>query len=133
MLYIPDSECPHLLSVEFNNTSMTNSSQMHACCTELYNRCVCVFITVYYCCPVKTILQLTHLTKWTFSHACVCVSFAVWQCMSHGTWQQGTDSVRAVCWAAARSRRLNFSTAALCCKSHTPVLQRCAVYRLNPF
>ncbi|CAI5650110.1 solute carrier family 28 member 3 isoform X1 [Oreochromis niloticus] len=42
MLYIPDSECPHLLSVEFNNTSMTNSSQLHACCTELYNS-----VTVY--------------------------------------------------------------------------------------
>nr|XP_046243553.1 solute carrier family 28 member 3-like isoform X1 [Scatophagus argus] len=37
MLYIPDLQCPHFLSTQFNNTNVSNSSQLVTCCTQLYN------------------------------------------------------------------------------------------------
>ncbi|XP_044052177.1 solute carrier family 28 member 3-like isoform X5 [Siniperca chuatsi] len=42
MLYIPDVHCPNFLSTEFINTSVTSSSQLVTCCTQLYNS-----VTVY--------------------------------------------------------------------------------------
>ncbi|XP_042344590.1 solute carrier family 28 member 3-like [Plectropomus leopardus] len=42
MLYIPDLQCPHFLSTEFINASVTSSSQLVTCCTQLYNS-----VTVY--------------------------------------------------------------------------------------
>lgn len=42
MLYIPDLQCPHFLSEQFSNPNVTSSSQLVACCTELYMRWVCV-------------------------------------------------------------------------------------------
>lgn len=43
ILYIPDLQCPHLLSTEFNNTNLTISSQLVTCCTQLYNRWMFAF------------------------------------------------------------------------------------------
>ncbi|KAI3372801.1 hypothetical protein L3Q82_023257 [Scortum barcoo] len=42
MLYIPDLQCPYLLSTQLGNTSVTSSSQLITCCTQLYNS-----VTVY--------------------------------------------------------------------------------------
>lgn len=44
-LYIPDLQCPYFLSEQFSNPNVTSSSQLVACCTELYMRCVCVYVT----------------------------------------------------------------------------------------
>ncbi|XP_029135047.2 solute carrier family 28 member 3 [Labrus bergylta] len=42
VLYIPDLQCPHFLSTEFNETNVTLSSQLVTCCEQLYNS-----VTVY--------------------------------------------------------------------------------------
>ncbi|XP_040897932.1 solute carrier family 28 member 3-like [Toxotes jaculatrix] len=42
MLYIPDLQCPHFLSMEFNHTNVTSSTQLVTCCRLLYNS-----VTVY--------------------------------------------------------------------------------------
>ncbi|XP_074525798.1 solute carrier family 28 member 3-like [Halichoeres trimaculatus] len=42
LLYVAELHCPHFLSTEFNNTSVTISSQLVTCCKQLYNS-----VTVY--------------------------------------------------------------------------------------
>ncbi|KAM7018109.1 solute carrier family 28 member 3-like [Tautogolabrus adspersus] len=42
VLYIPDLQCQHFLSTEFNKTNVTLSSQLVTCCKQLYNS-----VTVY--------------------------------------------------------------------------------------
>ncbi|CAN9513152.1 unnamed protein product [Ophioblennius macclurei] len=37
MLYVPDLQCQHFLSTEFNNFTLTNTSNLLSCCTQLYN------------------------------------------------------------------------------------------------
>nr|XP_019959026.1 PREDICTED: solute carrier family 28 member 3 isoform X1 [Paralichthys olivaceus] len=37
MLYIPDVQCPQLLTTEFSNANVTSSTQLVTCCTLLYN------------------------------------------------------------------------------------------------
>ncbi|KAM3610763.1 uncharacterized protein V6R79_008629 [Siganus canaliculatus] len=37
VLYIPDFQCQHFLSTQFNNMNVTSSSQLITCCTQLYN------------------------------------------------------------------------------------------------
>lgn len=49
MLYIPDLECPQFLATQFSNINVTNSSQLVTCCTQLYNRFVCVWVCAYLC------------------------------------------------------------------------------------
>ncbi|KAM9858619.1 solute carrier family 28 member 3-like [Aulostomus maculatus] len=38
MLYIPNLQCPQLLSTQFNNTNVSISTQLVTCCTQLYDR-----------------------------------------------------------------------------------------------
>uniref|UniRef100_A0A672IYY9 Sodium/nucleoside cotransporter n=1 Tax=Salarias fasciatus TaxID=181472 RepID=A0A672IYY9_SALFA len=47
MLYIPDLQCQHFLSLEFNNFNLTNTSSLLSCCTQLYNRCVYQYRITY--------------------------------------------------------------------------------------
>lgn len=121
ILYIPDLQCPHFLSEQFSNPNVTSSSQLVACCTELYMRWVCVchklmfrfcyHLYIFFMSRYTADGQKRYCTVYSVS-VCVCVFFAVWQWMSRGTWRLEKDSVRAVCNAAAHSHPLHSSTAA---------------------
>lgn len=61
---VPEVQCAHFLSTQFNNSVVTNSSQLIDCCKQLYIRYVkCMCVCPYICYVLSTKIFIL-LAKW---------------------------------------------------------------------